>query len=204
MMQHSVLDHQYLKYLHHGVLPCSLVTLWLILYIKITISRVKLDPSSLAHLRDVFFKDPLFAFWPSGVAQPSLPCFVSATPSGVAHIAGQGEFAFSLPAPQPICEAEFLAFFSGIGTYRPISNNIHLIEDNLEVLSCLKKGSSRNLFADEILKSLAYFSLTRRSFLTFRILNQLIIQLICILIIFKLIGQFFKFRGFCVFCRILL
>ena len=143
MMQHFVLDHQYLKYFHHGVLPCSLVTLWLILYIKITISRVKLDPSSLAHLRDVFFKDPLFAFWPSGVAQPSLPCFVSATPSGVAHIAGQGEFAFSLPAPQPIFEAEFLAFFVAlvcigqfliifisldiIWKFFPVSRKVHLV-----------------------------------------------------------------------------
>ena len=65
-------------------------------------------------------------------AQPSLPCFVDATPSKVAGISGQGGFAFSLPAPRPIFEAEFLASFHGIGMYRPISNNIHLIGDDLE------------------------------------------------------------------------
>ena len=103
-------------------------------------SRVNLDPSPLAHLRDVFLKGPLFAFWPSGVAQPSLPCFVDATPSRVAGISGHGGFAFSLPAPRPIFEAEFLASFYGIGKYRPISNNIHLIGDNLGVLFCLNRG----------------------------------------------------------------
>ena len=43
----------------------------------------------------------------------------------------------SLPAPRPIFEAEFLASFHGIGMYQPISNNIHLIGDNLGVLFCL-------------------------------------------------------------------
>ena len=99
------------------------------------------------------------------MAQPSLLCFVDATPSRVAGITDQGRFAFSLPAPRPIFEAEFLASFYGIGTYRPISNNIHLIGDNLGVLFCIKKGSSRNLFANEILKSLAHFWLTSPFFL---------------------------------------
>ena len=112
------------------------------------------------------------------MAQPSLPCFVDATPCWVAGIAGQGGFAFSLPAPHPIFEAEFLASFYGIGMYRPISNNIHLIGNNLGVLFCLKRGSSRNLFANESLKNLAYFCYTHLFFLKFRILNQLIIQLI--------------------------
>ena len=58
----------------------------------------------------------------------------------VAGISGQGGFAFSLPAPHPIFEVEFLAFLFGM--YRPISNNIHLIGDNLGVLFCLKRGSS--------------------------------------------------------------
>lgn len=128
--------------------------------------RVKLDPSPLAHLRDVFFKGPLFAFWPSGVVQPSLPCFVDATPSRVAGISGQGGFAFSLPAPRPIFEAEFLASLHGIGTYRPFTNNIHLIGDNLGVLFCLKRGSSRNLVANEFLKNLAYLWLKSPFFLT--------------------------------------
>ena len=56
-------------------------------------------------------------------------------------------------------------FLYGIGMYRPISNNIHLIGDNLGVLFCLKRGSSRNLFANEILKSLAYFRLNSPFFL---------------------------------------
>ena len=114
---------------------------------------------------DVFFKGPLFALWPSGVAQTSLPCFVDATMSRVAGISGQGGFAFSVPAPCPIFEAEFLASFHGIGMYWPTSNNIHLIGDNLGVLFCLRRGSSRNLFANEILKSLAYFWLNSPFFL---------------------------------------
>ena len=129
------------------------------------LSRVNFDPSPLAHLRDVFFKGPLFAFWPSGVAQPSLPCFVDATPSRVAGISGQGGFALSLHAPRPIFEAQFLASFYGIGMYQPISNNIHLIGDNLGVLFCLKRGSSHNLFANEILISLAHFWLNSPFFL---------------------------------------
>ena len=44
-------------------------------------SRVKLDLIPLAHLKGSIFKSSLFAFWPSEVAQPSLPCFVNATPS---------------------------------------------------------------------------------------------------------------------------
>ena len=104
----------------------------------------------------MYFKGPLFAFWLSGVAQPSLPCFVNGTPSRVAGISGQGGFALSFPAPRPIFEAELLASFYGIGMYRPISNNIHLIGDNLGVLFCIKRGSSRNLFANEILENLAY------------------------------------------------
>ena len=143
----------------------SFIRPWYKLASNFASSRVKLDPSPIAHLRDVFFKGPLFAFWPSGVAQPSLPCFVDATPSRVAGISGQGGFAFSLPAPRPIFEAEFLASSYGIGMYRPISNNIHLIGDNLGVLFCLKRGSSRNLFANEILKSLAYFWLNSPFFL---------------------------------------
>ena len=75
------------------------------------------------------------------------------------------DLACSLPAPRPIFEAEFLASFYGIGKYRPISNNIHLIGDNLGVLFCLKRGSSRNLFANEILKSLAHFWLNSPFFL---------------------------------------
>ena len=66
-------------------------------------------------------------------AQPSSPCFIDATPSKVAGISGQGGFAFSHPVQRPIFEAEFLASFHGIGMYRPISNNIHLIGDNLGV-----------------------------------------------------------------------
>ena len=143
----------------------SFIRPWYKLASNFASSRVKLDPSPLAHLRDVFFKGPLFAFWPSGVAQPSLPCFVDATPSRVAGISGQGGFAFSLHAPRPIFEAEFLASFYGIGMYRPISNNIHLIGDNLGVLFCLKRGSSRNLFANEILKYLAYLWLNSPFFL---------------------------------------
>ena len=143
----------------------SFIRPWYKLASNFASSRVNLDPSPLAHLRDVFFKGPLFAFWPSGVAQPSLPCFVDATPSRVAGISGHGGFAFSLPAPRPIFEAEFLASFYGIGKYRPISNNIHLIGDNLGVLFCLKRGSSRNLFANEILKSLAHFWLNSPFFL---------------------------------------
>ena len=134
----------------------SFIRRWYKLASNFVSSRVKLDPSPLVHLRDVFFKGPLFAFWPSGVAQPSLPCFVDATPSRVAGISGQGGFAFFLHAPHPIFEAEFLASFYGIGMYQPISNNIHLTGDNLGVLFCLKRGSSRNLFANEILKYLAY------------------------------------------------
>ena len=126
---------------------------------------VRLDPSPLVHLRDVFFKGPLFAFWPSRVAPHSLPCFVNATPSRVAGISGQGGFAFSLPAPRPFFEAEFLASFYGIGMYQPISNNIHFIGDNLGVLFCLKRGSSRNLFGNEILKDLAYLWLNSLFFL---------------------------------------
>ena len=137
----------------------SFIRPWYKLASNFASSRVKLDPSPLAHLRDVFFKGPLFAFWPSGVAQPSLPCFVDA------RISGQGGFAFSLHAPRPIFEAEFLASFYGIGMYRPISNNIHLIGDNLGVLFCLKRGSSRNLFANEILKYLAYLWLNSPFFL---------------------------------------
>ena len=83
-----------------------------------------------------------------------MPCFVDATPSRVAGISGQRGFAFSFHAPRPIFEAEFLASFYGIGMYRPISNNFHLIGDNLVVLFYLKRGSSRNLFANKILKSL--------------------------------------------------
>ena len=99
------------------------------------------------------------------MAQPSLPCFVDATPSRVAGISGHGGFAFSLPAPRFIFEAEFLASFYGIGKYRPISNNIHLIGDNLGVLFGLKRGSSLNLFANEILESLAHFCLNSPFFL---------------------------------------
>ena len=148
-------------------------------------SRANLDHSPLAHLRDVFFKGPLFAFWPSGVAQPSLPCFVDATPSRVAGISGYGGFAFSLPAPRPIFEAEFLASFYSIGKYRPISNNIHLIGDNLGVLFCLKRGSSRNLFANEILKSLAHFWLNSPFFLNISYTKSADIRLIFILVISK-------------------
>ena len=143
----------------------SFIRPWYKLASNFALSRVNLDPSPLAHLRDVFFKGPIFAFWSSGVAQPSLPCFVDATPSRVAGISGHGGFAFSLPALRPIFEAEFLASFYGIGKYRPISNNIHLIGDNLGVLFCLKRGSSRNLFANEILKSLAHFWLNLPFFL---------------------------------------
>ena len=163
----------------------SFIRPWYELASNFASSRVKLDPSPLAHPRDVFFKGPLFVFWPSGVAQPSLPCFVDATPSGMAGIGGQGGFAFSLPAPRSIFEAKFLASFYGIVMYRPISNNFHLIEDNLGVLFCLKRGSSRNLFANEILKNLAYFWLNSPIFLNVSyITNQLIIQLIFILVIF--------------------
>ena len=116
----------------------SIIRPWYKLASNFPSSRVRLDPSPLAHLRDVFFKGPLFAFWPLGVAQPSLPCFVDATISRVAGISGQGGFAFSLPAPRPIFEAEFFASFYGIVMYRPISNNIHLIGDNSGVLFCLK------------------------------------------------------------------
>ena len=151
-----------------------------------------------------FFKGPLFAFWPSGVAQPSLPCFVDAMPSRVAGITGQGLFAFSLPAPRPIFEAEFLASFHGIGTYRPISNNIHLIGDNLGVLFCIKRGSSRNFIANKLLKSLAHFWLNSPLFLNVSYIKSADNPADFILVIFKLIGQFFTFRGFCVFCRILL
>ena len=104
----------------------------------------------------MFFKGPLFAFWPSGVAQPSLPCFVDATTSRVAGISSQGGFAFSLPAPSPIFKAEFLASFYGIGMYRPLSNNI----PNFNFISlgiiweCFSVSREVNL---EILKSLAYF-----------------------------------------------
>ena len=143
----------------------SFIRPWYKLASNFASSRVKLDPSPLAHLRDVFFKGPLFAFWPSGVAQPSLPCFVDAMPSRVAGITGQGLFAFSLPALRPIFEAEFLASFHGIGTYRPISNNIHLIGDNLGVVFCIKRGSSRNFIANELLKSLAHFWLNSPFFL---------------------------------------
>ena len=143
----------------------SFIRPWYKLASNFASSRVKLNPSPLAHLRDVFFKGPLFAFWPSGVAQPSLPCFVDATPSRVAGISGQGGFAFSLHAPCPIFEAEFLASFYRIGMYRTISNNIHLIGDNLGVLFCLKRGSSRNLFANEIFKYLAYLWLNSPFFL---------------------------------------
>ena len=97
---------------------------------------VKLDTGPLVHLREVFFKCPLLHFG----LQLLLPCFVDATPSSVAGILGQGGFAFSLPAQRPIFEAEFLVSFYGIGTYRPISNDIHLIGDNLGVLFCLKRG----------------------------------------------------------------
>ena len=143
----------------------SFIRPWYELASNFAFSRVKLDPSPLAHLRDVFFKDSRFVFWPSGVAQPFLPCFVDATPFRVAGIVSQGGFAFSLPVPRPIFEAEFLASFYGIGTYQPISNNIHLIGDNLGVLFCLKRGSSHNLFANEILKNLAYFCLNSPFFL---------------------------------------
>ena len=51
------------------------------------------------------------------------------------------------------------------GMYRPISNNIHLVGDNLGVLFCLKRGLSRNLFANEILKYLAYLWLNSPFFL---------------------------------------
>ena len=118
----------------------SFIRPWYKLASNFASSRVILDPSPLAHLRDVFFKGPLFAFWPLGVAQPSLPCFVDATPSRVAGISGQGGFAFSLPAPRPVFEAEFLASFYGIGKYRPISNNIHLIGDNLRSYHFLPHG----------------------------------------------------------------
>ena len=99
------------------------------------------------------------------MAQPSLPCFVDATLSGVAGISGQGGFAFSLPTPHPIFVAEFLASFYAIGMYRPISNNIHLIGDNSGVLFCLKRGSPHNLLANEILKNLAYLWLNSPFFL---------------------------------------
>ena len=98
--------------------------------------------------------------------------FVDATPSRVAGIAGLGGFAFSLPAPRPIFEVEFLASFYGIDTYRPISNNVHLIGNNLGVLFCLRRGSSRNLFANEILKSLVYYWLNSPFFLNVSFLKS--------------------------------
>ena len=101
-------------------LEMSFIRPWYELASNFASSRVKVDPSPIAHLRDVFFKGPPFAFWPSGMAQPSLPCFVDATPSRVAGISGQGGFVFSLSAPCPIFEAEFLAFFYRIGMYLPI------------------------------------------------------------------------------------
>ena len=42
----------------------SFIRPWYKLASNFASSRVNLDPSPLAHLRDVFFKGPLFAFWP--------------------------------------------------------------------------------------------------------------------------------------------
>ena len=117
-----------------------------------------------------------------------------------------GWFAFSLPAPRPIFEAEFLASFYGIGKYRPISNNIHLIGDNLGALFCLKRGSSCNLFADKILKSSAHFWLNSPFFLNISYIKSAEnpADFYTRYLKKKLVGQFFTFQGFCVFCRILL
>ena len=49
--------------------------------------------------------------------------------------------------------------------YWPISDDVHLTGDNFGVLFCLERGSSHNLFANEILKSLAYFWLNSPFFL---------------------------------------
>ena len=125
-------------------------------------SRVKLDPSPIVCLRNVFVKG---TFWPSEGAQPSLPCFRDATPSRWLGFQVKEGLHFLSLAPRPISEAEFLASFYGIGMDQPISNNIHLIGNNLGVLFCLKRGSSRNLFANKILKSLAYFWINSLFFL---------------------------------------
>ena len=51
----------------------SFIRLWYDLASNFASSRVKLDPSPLEHLRDVFFKGPLFGFWPLMVPNPLRP-----------------------------------------------------------------------------------------------------------------------------------
>ena len=81
---------------------------------------------------------------------------------------------------QAIFEGEFLASFYGM--YRRISNNIHLIGDNLGVLFCLKRGSTHNLFANEILKYLAYLWLNSPFFLNVSYIKS-VVGLVLILVL---------------------
>ena len=117
--------------------------------------RVRPDPGPLVHLREIFFKGPLFYACPSRVARRSVTCFVDATNSRVAGISGHGMFSFPLRSPRPIFEAEFLASLYGIYSHLPFSNNVRLIGDNTGVLYSLQKGSSRNLISNYFLQNLA-------------------------------------------------
>ena len=117
--------------------------------------RVRPDPGPLVHLREIFFKGPLFYAWPSRVARCSVTCFVDATNFRVAGISGPGMFSFPLRSSRPILEAEFLASLYGIYSHLPFSNNVRLIGDNTGVLYSVQKGSSRNLISNYFLQNLA-------------------------------------------------
>ena len=143
----------------------SFIRPWYKLASNFASSWVKFDPSPIAHLRNVFLEAHFLHFGLQGWPNPLCPVLSMPHLQGWLGFQVKEGFAFSLPAPRPIFEAEFLASFYSIGMYRPISNSIHLIGDNLGVLFCLKRGSSCNLFANEILKSLAYFWLNSPFFL---------------------------------------
>ena len=113
------------------------------------------DPGPLVHLREIFFKGPLFYAGRSRVARHSVTCFADATNSRVAGISGHGMFSFPLRSSLPIFEAEFLASLYGIYSHLPFSNNVCLIGDNTGVLYSVQKGSSRNLISDYFLQNLA-------------------------------------------------
>ena len=69
--------------------------------------RVRPDPGPLIHLREIFFKGPLFYAWPSSVARRSVTCFVDATNSRVAGISGHGMFSLPLRSSCPILRLNF-------------------------------------------------------------------------------------------------
>ena len=140
MMQHSVFDHRYLKYFHHGVLPCSLVTLWLILYIKITVSRVKLDLNTLG----MYFLKALFLHF-GLLGWPNRLCLVLSVPRLLGWLALQVKESLHflslhhspflrqnswLPFMALVRIGQFLIIFISLGIiwkFFPVSREVHLV-----------------------------------------------------------------------------